>query len=223
MKKKILSICLVAIIAITAIAGASLAYLTDRDSAENVFTIGNVEIKLLETTLHRDMDAAKDDEIIANAKNYQDYLAEAGKNMVPGRWVMKAPYVQNTGKNAAYIRVVATMTEKVYNAINIMLYTTATEEGAIDFDTENYSDIVIEDGTVTLTFVYTEALEPGAITYYAPFWRFQVMPELDNEDLADLAAEGVENLITVRADAIQAEGFDNADDAFAAFDAQNKD
>ena len=49
MKKKILSICLVAIIAFTAIAGASLAYLTDRDSAENVFTFGNVEIELNET------------------------------------------------------------------------------------------------------------------------------------------------------------------------------
>lgn len=215
MKKIILSICLVAIIAITAIAGASLAYLTDRESAENVFTVGNVDIELLETTLHRDMDKATDEQIIANAEDYQDYLAEAGKNMVPGRWVMKAPYVYNVGNNAAYIRVVATMTKEVWNSINIMEYTTANEKGAIE-------KVVIVEGkdNVTLTYVYTKALEPDEITYYAPFWRFQVMPHLDNDDLAGLTGEGVENLITVRADAIQAEGFDTAAEAFAAFDAQ---
>ena len=42
MKKKLLSIGLVAVIAIAAIAGASLAYLTDTDEADNVFTIGNI-------------------------------------------------------------------------------------------------------------------------------------------------------------------------------------
>ena len=46
MKKKILSICLVAVIAAMAIAGASLAYFTAEDSAENVFTVGNVAIDL---------------------------------------------------------------------------------------------------------------------------------------------------------------------------------
>lgn len=48
MKKKILSICLVAVIAVMAIAGASLAYFTAEDSAENVFTVGNVPLTLPE-------------------------------------------------------------------------------------------------------------------------------------------------------------------------------
>lgn len=46
MKKKILSICLAAVIAVMAITGASLAYLTDTDEADNVFTVGNVAISL---------------------------------------------------------------------------------------------------------------------------------------------------------------------------------
>lgn len=79
MKKKILSICLVAIIAITAIAGASLAYLTDRDSAENVFTFGNVEIELNETF--------KDNELI------------------PGKKLTKEATITNTGKNDAWVWV----------------------------------------------------------------------------------------------------------------------
>ena len=48
MKKKIVAICLVAVIAVMAIAGASLAYLTDTDDADNVFAVGNVQIKLVE-------------------------------------------------------------------------------------------------------------------------------------------------------------------------------
>ena len=45
MKKKILALALVAILAVTAIAGASLAYLTDKDEAVNVMTLGNVDIQ----------------------------------------------------------------------------------------------------------------------------------------------------------------------------------
>ena len=40
MKKKVLTVCLVAVIAIMAVAGASLAYLTDTDAEDNVFTVG---------------------------------------------------------------------------------------------------------------------------------------------------------------------------------------
>ena len=48
MKKKILSIALVACLALVAIAGASLAYFTDTDNATNSFTSGKVDIKLNE-------------------------------------------------------------------------------------------------------------------------------------------------------------------------------
>lgn len=217
MKKKIVTICLVAIVAVTAIAGASLAYLTDTKTEDNVFTVGKVEIDLLETSLHRDNDNATDAQLIESDEDYQDYLKDKGANMVPGRWVMKAPYVYNTGKNPAYVRIVATMDKAVYDAINIMLYTTATDVGAIDFSITD--DIVEKDGKVTMTFTYTEPLEPGKITYYAPFWKFQIMENLDNADLTGIV--NLNNVITVRADAIQSEGFDTAAEAFTAFDAQN--
>ncbi len=48
MKKKIMSLCLVAVLAVTAIAGATLAYFTDEDSAKNVFTTGGVDIEIVE-------------------------------------------------------------------------------------------------------------------------------------------------------------------------------
>ena len=53
-KKKILVLALtIAMVAILAV-GGSLAYLTDTKSATNTFTIGNVKIQLLESSLHRE-------------------------------------------------------------------------------------------------------------------------------------------------------------------------
>jgi len=48
MKKKILALCLVVVLAVTAVTGATLAYFTDTDAAKNVMTTGNVDIKQLE-------------------------------------------------------------------------------------------------------------------------------------------------------------------------------
>lgn len=48
MKKKILALCLCVALAATAIVGASLAYFTDTDEADNVFTTGKVDISLQE-------------------------------------------------------------------------------------------------------------------------------------------------------------------------------
>lgn len=48
-----MAVALVAILAITAAVGASLAYLKDTKTVTNTFTIGNVKIELLESQYHR--------------------------------------------------------------------------------------------------------------------------------------------------------------------------
>ena len=48
MKKKIIALCLVVVLAITAVTGATLAYFTDTDTKTNTFTTGNVKIDLVE-------------------------------------------------------------------------------------------------------------------------------------------------------------------------------
>lgn len=50
MKKKIMAVCLTVCLAAVAVIGGTLAYFTDKDEAENVFTVGNVNIDL--TTSH---------------------------------------------------------------------------------------------------------------------------------------------------------------------------
>ena len=80
MKKKITVLCLVAVLAITAIAGASLAYFTAEDQADNTFTMKGVKIELNE-----------------------EY--EQGSELLPGLDVNKAVWVKNTGTADAYVRV----------------------------------------------------------------------------------------------------------------------
>lgn len=80
MKKKIIAFALVAILAVVAVAGASLAYFTDDDSAENVFTMNGVKIDLQE-----------------------DFVQ--GSELLPGLDINKDVRVQNTGTTDAYVRV----------------------------------------------------------------------------------------------------------------------
>lgn len=225
MKKKIIVLAVVACLAVMSVVGATLAYLTATDSAKNTFTFGNVDIEIVESTLHRHNDKIATDEagdkaIIDNAKDYQDYLEEAGELMVPGRWVKKAPYIYNTGSNAAYVRLTAKVLKAVDDVTEIMLYTTGIEEKAFVWTSTSF----VEDGKeyVCYTFTFTEPLEAGDVTDYAPFWQFRIRPDVDNEDLTGLQGIDVVHSIDVYADAIQAEGFANADEAFAAFDAQEK-
>ena len=54
MKKKITALCLCVALLAVAVVGASLAYFTDTKTATNTFTVGNVKIDLLESSLHRE-------------------------------------------------------------------------------------------------------------------------------------------------------------------------
>ena len=53
MKKRIIAISLIVAMLAVAIIGGSLAYFTDTDAATNTFTVGNVDIDLIESQYHR--------------------------------------------------------------------------------------------------------------------------------------------------------------------------
>ena len=133
MKKKIMAICLCVALVAVAVVGASLAYFTDTDSAQNTFTVGNVKIQLLESSLHRENAGVANGETSTSelwsnvAKEgtgntskykagdtfYTDAQIEANAEeytckevqLIPGKSYHKMPYVKNTGNNDAYIRI----------------------------------------------------------------------------------------------------------------------
>ncbi len=53
MMKKLMAMCLVVVLAAIAVTGVTMAYFTAADEETNTFTVGNVDIDLIESTLHR--------------------------------------------------------------------------------------------------------------------------------------------------------------------------
>ena len=85
MKKKILSIALV-VAMIAVVAAGSLAYFTDNDSAENVFTVGNVIIDLTEP-------------------NWDKTGSVDAETVYAGEPLAKDPTVTNDGNNPCFVRI----------------------------------------------------------------------------------------------------------------------
>lgn len=269
MKKKSILVVAIAVMLVAAlVVGGTLAYFTDTKAKDNVFTVGNVSIQLIESTYHRegndnsgDKDipdpthtasgmkyvtdghkAFTDAEIKADAENYADYIGTKGVGMVPGRGVAKCPYVINTGKNAAYIRIrvmVPSAANKDFvdvsngGVITNQWCTTSMLSGefingkgggwnyAPYIDKAAYTD---ENGVKydVYTFVRNEPLAAGAMTEWN-VWNFIGIDKTANTadiqkaiDAGAIAKDGTLHVL-VQADAIQAEGFANATAAFAAF------
>ena len=268
MKKKVTALCLCVALLAVAVVGASLAYFTDTKSATNTFTVGNVKIDLIESRFHREGNdnsgdtsipdptqtasgmkyvtdghkAFTDDEIKADAEKYSEYIAERGKNMVPGRNFAKCPYVVNTGANDAYVRIRVMIPHDgdVDNGgiINSMFCSSATSTGEFQHGAKGEIWPVVEENAYTddkglkydvYTFTRTEPLKAGAMTEWN-VWNFVgIGKNVTSADIEKAIENGVITKadngaltlnVLVQADAIQAEGFADATAAFAAFDAQ---
>ena len=103
MKKKIVSLVLVAALAFTALVGTTLAYFTDKtETAKNTFTVGNVDIKLEEPAWP--------------ASGEKD-----APEVYPGEALAKDPTVTNIGKNPCFVRVKVTGLDQFGNKGEITL------------------------------------------------------------------------------------------------------
>lgn len=214
-KKRFVAILLcVTLVALAAI-GATFAYLTDTKTVNNTFTMGNVAIKLDETNVND----PTGDRVTSNA--YSVY---------PGAVVTKDPIVHNTGKNAAYIRA----TVNVSNWMNLCAayypdfkYTFGQEgyKAALNLLVgelgEGWSVVGVEAGdTFTIgqfdaKFIlkYDGKLAAGADTT-AMFQTVTIPAGIDNANTESFSG------VKVVAQAIQADGFDTWEAAFAAYDAK---
>ena len=187
-----------------------------------------------------------DDEIKADAAKYTNYIGDRGQNMVPGRGVAKCPYVVNTGNNGAYIRIrvmVPTAANNDYvkvedgGVITNQWCSTATISGEFQsgIKGDNYPVITkggyTENGVVydVYTFTRIKPLEPGAMTEWNVWNNIGIHKDANSADIKKAIEKGamikgpngtgMTLKVLVQADAIQAEGFADADAAWAAFDA----
>lgn len=104
MKKKILAITLAICIAAITISTASLAYFTDKKTVDNVFTVGDVTIKLDESKVSLDESNHAVVSETERTSDDQDY-----GSLYPGQTVKKDPCITNTGSENAYVAAKVTI------------------------------------------------------------------------------------------------------------------
>ena len=191
-------------------------------------------------------EAFTDEAIKEDAENYANYIGTRGQNMVPGRGVAKCPYVVNTGNNDAYIRIRVMVPTAVNNdyvkvekggVITNQWCSTATKSGEFQQGESSNYPVITKEGYTdekglkydVYTFTRIEPLKAGAMTEWN-VWNFIGIDKKANSADIQKAIEkgamikgpngtGMTLNVLVQADAIQAEGFDNAAAAWAAFDA----
>ena len=228
MKKQVfmilLSLALVSSISIT----GTLAYMTDRDSIANVFTVGNIDITLDEA------DVDEKGHLILDAEGKPvDRVTENEYHLIPGQTYIKDPTITvNENSEESYIRMIMT----VHNA-------SAVQEIIHSQDLADFSDLIAgwdenvwlyedftedkENNTISLEFRYHKSVsgKPSSIILEPLFQKLVVPEGVTGAELAKLNPnnEGDENdqfKIVLQGHAIQKATFEDAESAWNAFDQQ---
>ena len=245
MKKKIVTLCLIVALAATALVGGTLAYFTDTDEATNTFTTGGVQIQLIEQQRNADssaLEAFENDKnlmpIVGSAQGEQETVdgvtLPTAKN-----YVDKIMTIKNTGVSDAFVRIFVAVPTALQNGqtpnaprYDVLHWNFNGDSCAAGEWTD---EIVVANPTVIdgveykiYSRTYTTALEADETTATPAYIGFYLDKTVDQNaegqytvdwgngpEVIDYnLSEGVE--IPVFAQAIQAEGFDSAEAAFAA-------
>lgn len=207
-KALLLSLCAVLLVAATIF--GTMAYLTSQDTVTNTFTVGKVAIKLDEAK------ANPDGSLVANA----DRVKANEYKLLPGHTYNKDPMVTVLGgSESSYVKMTVTFSMadeldaifapdgadmlKIFNGYNA---TNWIAKGNSKDETAN---------TRTYEFWYKEAVAApdGDVALDALFDSITVPGEITGAQLATIE----DMTITVNAYAIQADGFADAEAAWAAF------
>ena len=207
-RKILVSLAALALVAAISI-GGTIAYLTSNDEVVNTFTVGNVAIKLDEA------EANADGSLVAGAARVK---ANSYK-LLPGHTYNKDPMVTVlSGSETSYIKMTVTFSKA--NELDAIFAPTGAELTSIfnGYDAANWTykgnTKNTTDNTRTYEFWYKETVgAPTAdVALDALFDSITVPGTITNEQLKTI--EGM--TITVNAYAIQADGFANAEAAWAA-------
>lgn len=222
MKKKTILVAAIAVMLVAAlVVGGTLAYFTDKDSATNTFTLGNVAITLDEASVTKtDNTWSADKENRVKANDYG--------TIYPGAVLPKDPTVHNTGVNGAYIRA----TVNVSNCMNMIAavypdaptypaaeYVNVLADYLVDQLGEGWSVVGVTGGDTfkigqfdaKFILKYDGVLASGDST--TPMFTNVTVPAEFKS-----GSDYLFNEMKIEAQAIQADGFDNWEAAFNAFD-----
>lgn len=217
MKKKIVTSCLVVALLVVGIVGASLAYFTDKDAKDNVFTTGKVDISLEEKF-------DQDSKLLPATGSAQAGTLQNGVTK-------EIQVINNTGSEDAYVRVHIAIPNILDNGDpsfdagkNVLHFNYDADsigEGKWDWSKStgapyegdwNYYETTI-DGIKYNVYVvtYEKALKAGEITAEKAMHQVYLDSKVTNEDVEKINKALNNNIqIKVIAEGAQAAGFDNA-------------
>lgn len=209
-KSKVLLTLACAVLLVAASVMGTLAYLTSTSKVTNTFSVGQVSIKLDEAK------ANLDGTLVEGAARVQ---ANSYK-LMPGHIYNKDPMVTVLeGSEESYIKMTVTFSKAA--ELDAIFAPKGADMRSI-FVGYNDANWICKDNTEdtaadtrTYEFWYkdTVAAPTGDVALDALFDQIKVPGEINNEQLKTI--EGM--TITVNAYAIQADGFDNAEAAWAAY------
>ena len=208
--KKSIALVMMAVLLVAASVMGTLAYLTSHDKVVNTFTVGTVNIKLDEAKANTDGSLVEGAARV-KANNYK---------LLPGHTYNKDPMVTVlAGSEPSYIKMTVTFSKA--NELDAIFAPTGANLTSIfnGYDAANWiakgNTKDAAANTRTYEFWYKEAVGApnGDVALDALFDSITVPGEITKEQLATI--EGM--TITVNAYAIQADGFANAEAAWAAF------
>lgn len=228
-KKKALLLLLCAATLVIGSVFGTMAYLTDTDAAENTFTIGSVGLKLDEAWVNVDGKPIDENGNVVALPSNAKRVTENSYHLLPGHEYTKDPTVTVDGKSEdAYVRLLASITyQKAADSLFGTVNSSSSISAWLDIDGANW---VVQGNPVTTnekkdgvsyitrtyefrykTLVETDGENP--LKLEPLFTKLTVPGTLTNDDMKKL-----ENMrIDIEAHAIQADGFDSADDAWKAF------
>ena len=186
-KKTALLLVLGAILLVAATMFGTVAYLTSTDTVTNTFTVGNVAITLDET----DVD-------VYGVKDSENRVKENEYKLIPGHTYVKDPTIHVAANSEA-----AWLFVKVEDGIAAIQDTTTI---AAQLTANGWTAL---DGVAN---VYTRATAVAASANVQDFPVFGSFTLTDNAKVSDYASAS----IVVTAYAVQADGFENAKDAWTA-------
>lgn len=224
-KKTLLTVMCAALLVVASIAG-TMAYLTDTEQATNTFTVGKVYIDLDEKNVDGDKDSEGD---TPERDKQNDY------HLLPGHTYEKDPTVTvKAGSEKSYVRMLVevqninklkdTFTDKEYYGKDGVFLLQNLVEG---WDPGTWVYKSYTESTNATTNVKSGVYEfryKGAVAEATNDFKLDAL-----FDKITIPGEGVTNdnignladvKILVTAHAIQADGFDTDDAAWAAFDGQ---
>ena len=217
MKKSAKLLCVLCAIVLVAVSVmGTLAYLIDEEEVVNTFTVGNVDIKL---------DEAEVDENGVPVEG-ADRVTGNEYHLIPGQTYVKDPTVTvAAGNEEAYVRMLVTVT-KYAELKEVFGEDFLPETYVTGWDAEKWPCAGITDNgdnTVTYEFRYFQAVgnrDSEEDLALEPLFTAFTLPGTVNGEQLQALAEGEGFKITVEGHAIQASMLEDADAAWAAFDAQ---